>query len=288
MDRSSDAGFSRNLRAVWRFGWVVAIGICIAALVPLLMLYKAKPTWPPAKRSRAVYVAKTQLLVDSLSGLYFRTQPKQAAPARSKGTTQVAPTNTQTVVPAATDTKSLVDAANLFPLFVQSDEVAAIRRRIVGDLPGTVSAKALYSIVGANRFRPSSLPIMEITAVSPRPKAAIHLAEGTARAFERWLVSQQKRAKISPSQRIVMRELRASRSAVKSGGPSYGLPILVALAILGASIGLAIGADRTWPRARSTKDALEPTVERDRSDGQALQDESLTVAAARSSTGPPT
>lgn len=287
VDSDAAPAVHHNLRALWRFRWLILVGVGVAALVPMLMIYKANLSWPPTPRSRPVYVAKTQLLVDSPTGPFFRTQPKEVGPTQSKRTSEDVPSTTQTVVPSVSGTKSLVDAANLFPLFVQSDEVAVLRQRLVGDLPGGVSAKALYSIVGANRFRPSSLPIMEITAVSPRPKAATRLAQGTARAFALWLASQQKQAKIPPNQRIVVRELQVSRLAFKSGGSSYGLPILVGLALLGASAGLAIGADRTWPRSRRKGAALEPVVEEDRSDGQAPQDESLTVAPARSSASPP-
>ena len=44
MAQSADDSFTRNARALWRFGWLIVIGACIAALVPMLMLYK--PKWP--------------------------------------------------------------------------------------------------------------------------------------------------------------------------------------------------------------------------------------------------
>src|SRR6266540_4339859 len=104
MSHSHD-GLSRNLRALWRFWWLILIGACIAALVPMLMLYKTK--WPPTPRVRPAFVATTQILVDSPTGPYLRTQPKIVG---TQAKTKV-PTTTQPVVPSGSDTRALVDAA---------------------------------------------------------------------------------------------------------------------------------------------------------------------------------
>ena len=242
MDRNADDGLLThpNLHALWRFRWLVVLGVCVAALVPMLMLYKAKVSWPPHQRSRPVYVARTQLLVNSPTGPFLRTQPKVVGSQPRGSQTGTVPSSTQTVVPSASDTKSLVDAANLFPLLVTSDKVAAVRTRLIGTVRGTVTAKALFSTQGANRYRPSTVPAMEIVAVARRPKPAVRLAEGTARAFEIWLASEQTRAHVPPNQRIVLRPLQAATGATRTGGAGLGLPILVAFAVLAAFIGGAI------------------------------------------------
>ena len=281
MDRdaqNSSASISPNLRALWRFNWVLVIGLCLAVVAPMLMLYKAK--WPPTPRARPSYVAKTQILVDSPAGPFLRTGPKiTATPTSGESPSSEAPTQTQ--VPSLTDTKSLVDAANLLPLIVTSDDVAAIRENLVGEVRGTVTAKALFASQGANRYRPSTVPVMEVVAVARRPNPAVRLAEGTSSALRVWLTREQTRSRIPPNQRIVLRPLQTA-TATRTGGAGKGLPILVGLAILAAFAGAAILLDRAWPRrtpAEAEPSETAPTPE-------PSADEPLEVIPARSSVNP--
>jgi len=220
----------------------------MSSLTGFLLLYHVDRAWPlkVSKRAKPTFVASTELLVDSPSGPYLRTVTKQATEAlRSGSKSSKTPTTTSSSpVAPVTDTKSLIDAANLFPLFIESDAVYAIRRKLVGDIPGVVNAKALYSLAGATRFRPSTIPVMQISASAPRPKFAIALAEGTARAFDIWLARQQERASIPPAQRIIVRELHAPTGAVATGGSSKGLPGLVSLGVLGLFVALAVLLDQ--------------------------------------------
>ena len=258
MGQTNDT-FVRNLRALWRSKWFVMLGLCIAVVAPLLMLYKAK--WPPTPRTRPHYVAKTQILVDSPTGPFLRTQPKiLGTQSQKKGTVPTTRPGQSPVVPSVSDTKSLVDAANLFPLFVTSDEVSALRQKMFGPIRGSVSAKALFASQGVNRYRPTTVPVIEIVAVSRRPNPAIRMARGTARAFNVWLTDQQKQANIAPNQRIVLRPLQAATSAVKTGGAGMGLPIIVALAVIAGVAGLAIFYDRARPRA-ATKGRRAPVAD---------------------------
>ena len=47
--------------------------------------------------------------------------------------------------PTPPDTQVLVNAANLYPLLIQSDVIAKLRRDTYGPTPGTVTATALAS-----------------------------------------------------------------------------------------------------------------------------------------------
>ena len=257
-------GLRMYLKAIWRFRWVIPVAVLAAILVPLLMLYR--PLWPLGLDARATvsYVTKTQLLVDSPSGPFLRTETKSSVPPVTPtraGSRNPAPTSSTQVF----DTQSLVEAANLFPLLMDSDEVVALRRKLIGSVPGTVHATALFSTQGANRFRPSVLPVMQIIAVGPTPRSAVRLGRGTARAFELWLAREQNQAKVPRRERIVVRELRQPTTVQQTGGPAYGLPILAGLAVLGAFVGLAVALDRAFPRVRagqprlsSVKTALGP------------------------------
>jgi hypothetical protein len=236
------------LAAFWRFRWLIPVAVCAAILVPLLMLYR--PVWPPGLEARSTvsYVTTAQLLVDSPSGPFLRTET-------TSSDRSVAPVTPGSETPAQSgpqsfEKKSLVDAANLFPLLMESDEIVAVRRKLIGNVPGTVRATALYASRGANRYRPSVLPVMQIIAVAPDPKGAVRLGQGTARAFRIWLEREQNRTKVATSERIVVRQLRRPSTAVQIGGPGYSMPILAGLAMLGAFVGLAVAIDRALPRVR--------------------------------------
>lgn len=239
------------LRAAIRFWWIVLVGVALASITGIMLVYKVDRYWPPqlSKSSLPVYSASTELLVDSPSGPYLRTvskEPTGALRSLKSGGTSTTPASDASA--PITETKPLIDAANLFPLFVESDAVYAIRRRLVGDIPGAVQAKALYSQQGATRFRPSVIPVVQIAATAPKAKFAIALTEGTTRAFQIWLEREQARANIPPSQRIIVRELHVARQAVATGGSSYGLPAIASLGVLALFVAAAVLLDQRLTR----------------------------------------
>jgi hypothetical protein len=245
------------LRAVIRFRYLVLLGILPAVAASALMVYHVKASSPTTwkHRARVSYVAATELLVDGQGGPYLRTSnhvvTQKTAPAgkSSKGGTSSSTTQTttasSTLVP---DTKSLVDAANLYPLLIQSDAVAQLRERMFGKTGGTVTAQAALAHQAANRFRPSPLPLITVTATAKRPANAVRLADQTAAAFTRWLALQQAAQNVPANQRILIRELQVPTQARAIGGTSYGLPLIAALAVLLGFAGLAVVLDRLRPR----------------------------------------
>lgn len=248
-----------HVHALVRFWWLLLLGIVAGAVTATVMVYRVELGWPPeippqlTERTAMTYQASTELLVDSPTGPYLQagvrlTEPA-GAPGKSsaqEGASPAAASQSEPTVIA--DRKALVEAANLYPLLIESDEVAAIRERTLGPLPGRVRAKALYSLQGENRFRPSVLPVIQIAAAAPSPAAAIRLTQGTAKAFTVWLARKQKQAKVPPRQRVVVRQLRVPRAAIATGGPSYGLPLLAAVAVFGMFAALAIILHRSFPR----------------------------------------
>ena len=73
------------------------------------------------------------------------------------------------------------------------------------------------------------------------------LAESTATAFDRYIRLEQNRAGISQEERILIQVLQAPRGAFATGGASYGIPVLVTLALMAAFGLLAVALDQLFP-----------------------------------------
>jgi hypothetical protein len=245
---------SQYVRAATRYWWLILAGTAAAALLMTLLVYRVESISPLklVTRDKISYAASTQLLVDSASGPYLRTiqRPTETVfGAPSENSKQ--PTGRGATV----QTGALVQAANLFPSFIMSDNVARRRQKLIGTVSGAVVAKGLFSFAGNNRYRPSPLPIVQIQAFAPTKRNALKLIAGTVRAFTLWLVDQQSGSKIPREDRIVVRQLSAPRGAIPVGGTSLSLPLLGGAGLFFAFLALAIVLDRARPRHRGSASA---------------------------------
>jgi hypothetical protein len=239
--------------ALLRFWWLVVAGIAAGALAAVLVY---------SLQSEAKHTATTRVFVNSPSAPYLRTQQSQAATPKVR-TVRNATGGTRTVKqpPAisseAPDTQTLVNAANLYPLLIESDRISSIREAQAGTIPGTVKANALNSSTNTfGVFRPSSLPVVEVKATSRTANNASKLATATVDAFRTWIVDQQRGAGIPSAQRITVQQLE-SPVLTTTGGPSWGLPLFIGALVMLGFCGLAVIADNARP-AREPSRASEP------------------------------
>lgn len=269
-----------HLRAMLRFWWLLVLGVLAGVLTLTLMVYRVDLKFPPkevpklTERAETSYTATLSLLVDSPESPYLRTQSHEVLdktslpPTRartggggkdssstetSKKPESSTPTPLETrIVP---DRASLVRAANFYPLLIESDTVTAMREKITGPIPGIVRARALGARTSGGRTRPSSIPVIQISSLASTPRHAIRLVEGTAQAFRKYLTAEQRRTKVAPEQKILLKELTSAKHAIPSGGASYSLPVLAGGAVFFAFVGLALMLDRTFPRRRREESA---------------------------------
>jgi hypothetical protein len=252
-------------RALLRFWWLLVLGAGIGLVAAVLVGHRASLQWPPklSPRSHPTFNATATLLVDSPQDPYLRTiatQVTSRAPVvkavRTKSGSNTTMTETAVPQPPSVsyqppDTKTLVDAANLFPLLIESDQVARYREKLFGPTRGTVTADAAFASKNTyGAYKTSPLPVIAIDAVAGRPKAAKALADQTAVAFIRWLRHKQDLGRIPRGQRIELELIQQPTQAVSSGGSSKGLPIFVGLAVVVVFGGAAVLLDRLVPRRR--------------------------------------
>lgn len=260
------------VRAVRRYWWLVAAGAVAAVAVSALLVDSVSPGIPPKlkARHRPTYTASALVLVNSGVSPYLRTDvtnvvtraPKTRATRSTPATTTsgsrrrggakiVAPRVTRlqqvpqapTVSLRAPETHTLVQAANLFPLLISSDQVASVRNSMFGPMKGTVTAKALYSFVTPSRFKQSAFPIIQISGTAKRAEAARRLAQDTTLAFRHWLAASQNASRIPNSQRILVQEIQSPKDVSVSGGTKISLPLALGLAVLAAFVALALLLD---------------------------------------------
>jgi hypothetical protein len=253
--------YGHAFRNYW---WLVVVGLVVGVLAAVLVV---------SQQSTKKYTAETKLFVNSPNDPYLRTQETQLTPQAPKlhavrtSSSSGSTTKLQQVAQppavsfAAPDTQTLVKAANLYPLLIESDQIKHLREQITGDTPGTVTATALNSSTNTyGVYHESPLPIVDVKAKSKHSGDATKLADGTVQAFAGWIVAKQKAAKVPPAQRITVLQLQEPK-ITSSGGPSAGLPLFIGLAVLLGFCGLAIVADRTrGSRERVAGDEAPQTV----------------------------
>lgn len=263
------------LRAATKMWWLLVIGIIAGVVAAAYIVRKHKPP---------TYSASTQLMVDSTDRPFLRTsitqtqqQPPRAevtrvpvttgattttsTPQRSSRSSQSQTTKIVTVpqpeqvTQQTPNTQLLVQDANLYPLVVNSDAVTAIRKRLVGDIPGQVNAQALYAYAGATgKFQPSTFPIIQINALSTTSSNATKLANGTSLALRRWMLSSQREAQVPTDQRVVLRPLVSPTTAVEHTHSRRGTAALVGLGVLCVFYAIALGIDQLRFRRRRKRE----------------------------------
>jgi hypothetical protein len=236
------------LAALLRFWWIVVIGAAVAIVVGGgLYEHQPKPT----------YVVSANVLVNSPEAPYLRTAQPQVPitstriqpGAKKKSTVSTA------AAPTPPDTQVLVNAANLYPLLIQSDVIAKLRRAKYGPTPGTVTATALASSTNTyGVYHPSPLPVITVKARSQDVGQGKRLVLQTIGTFEDWIAARQKAASVAPAQRISVEALQTT--VRKTGAASKGMPLFVAVVILLAFGGLAVLLHRV--RSRQTVQELVP------------------------------
>jgi hypothetical protein len=253
------SGYGPALRRFW---WVVLLGTIFAVLAAVLMTYSVEAAVPPklTEREQPVYTAEARLFVTSGQAPYLRTSVTriEQVPIGAGGSAGAEATFSRVSDPP--DVKTLVDAANVYPLLIVSDEVSRLRQEMFGSLPGEVFAQTIFATATANRYLPSQIPVIELFATAGSPNDARALAGATSKAFQRWIIREQNRAGIEPRERILIQELAAPGPAAATGGAGIGLPVLALLAIITAFGAVAIMLDRMYPRPDSRDDSTSSDV----------------------------
>jgi hypothetical protein len=276
------------VRACLRFWWVLLIGFGLSMAVAYAVAKHHSPT---------SYTASLEMMVDSPSKPFLRTdvtsvlkQPAKTAlvkvPVRGQNgsvtynTQVVTIPQSPTVANQAPDTQTLISAANLYPSLIESDAVAALRDKLFGAIPGSVSAEAQFATsTPTGKFVASSFPIIDISTESRGPHKAVNLALNTYVAFKRWLVTNQKASGVPPAQRITVQTLVTPKQAFQVTHTHKGLAALVGFALLAWMIFFVIVLDKVVPHRALVLDKVAPRRAR-KSAGETKEEEKEQMVGA--------
>ncbi len=249
----SASGVGVYLNALRRFWWVVALGAAVATVAAVAARYSIG-VFPPSLTDKTAisYTASSRLLVSSANNPEIRSQT--SFPVRGRTVSGERASSSQPPIVQFNDLNTVIRNANLYPLLIESDEVADFRRERYGELPGSVTALGEYATAVGNRVELSEIPVIRLTAVSDSDDGATELADKTAKAFIGWLLSEQDRTGVRTQDRMVVEQLNVPLAAAASQGSSNAMPILVFLMVFGAFCVLAVLLDRL----------VEPSPERAR------------------------
>jgi hypothetical protein len=244
--------FRLYARVLWRFKFIVAVGFVFAALLAFLSVVRVSSHGLSYRHSQ-LWSTSMRLLVTQKGfpeGRLYATEP--AAPGQS--------------VPSASDQAKklgipVADPARFNTLAILYAELATsdpVRRLMLRDGPisGRISAIALRDDASG-----VLLPLIDLTAIATSQRAAVELAARDARALESYVGDEQKANNVPVSDRVVLSTVVAPKQPQVFQPRSKTMAIVVFLALLLTTIGVAFVLENLRPRVRTAPAATEPNLE---------------------------
>jgi hypothetical protein len=235
-------------RVLWRFKFVVALGLIAAVALGALSVLKISPSGKISYRQSELWSATTRLGVTQTGFPWGRLFAQQA----SSDGTPLTPSQeaARAGIPIA-DPNRLTTLAVLYSELASSDQVAQLMRRD-GPIRGQILATNV--VVGDNRIM---LPLIDLMAVADSPKAATALALRSASALTSYVRDQQTANHVPDSDRVVLQAVELPRGAHVYKPRSKTMPVVVFLAVMLATVGLTFFLENLRPRPRRESELTE-------------------------------
>jgi hypothetical protein len=230
-------------RVLWRFKWLVLVGLVLATGLAALSVEHISPGVPPKLTPRVKPVYQSQLSI-------MITEP--GFPIGS--------------VAEANATDSFSALASLTSLYVGLGNSQAFSSAAKRAAPFTQTVVAAPSFETLPSGYEVPIPVMTLTATADTPGHATVAATSAGVVFKQMVAKQQAEERIPKGQRIVLDELATSKP-LETGGAKKTLPVLVFLIIMVGVVALALILENLRPRVSSadSEDEAAPPVSARRS-----------------------
>ena len=222
------------VRVLWRFRLLVAIGVLLAAGLATLSVVRVSSDGL-TYRETELWSSSTRLIVTQQGfpwGRLLAQDPSLSEDAaRSLG------------IPLA-DPNRLNNLTILYAELATADPVLRLMRR-----DGPINGKILAApvVVQDGRY---TLPLIDVIAIATSPQRAMKLAVRGASAFETYLTEQQRINDVPTDDRVVVQQVERPRGAEIYRPRSKTMPIVIFLAVMFATVGLAFLLENVRPPAR--------------------------------------
>jgi capsular polysaccharide biosynthesis protein len=229
-------------RVIWRFRVLVALGLLIGVMLAFLAMVRVNLSSSPH------FAYRTDPQYESLTTVFVTTHgfPWGSLTLRAGNKTADAPRG-------SVNTSTLRDFTSLYMQLATSDPVMR-RLKQSGPIHGLITA---YPVFSADN---STLPLITLSAVAHSKAQARDLARRHLHAFQSWLLNQQTEAGTQPENRVVLQAVSGPLPPHLLRGRKLTKPLLIFLAMLVVTLGLAFVLENVRPRVRSVE---QPDTEGD-------------------------
>lgn len=222
-------------RVLWRFKLLVAVGLLLASTLATLSVVRVSGDGLKYRQTE-LWSSSTRLLVTQQGfpwGRLLAQDPSLDAAAEAA----------RLGIPLA-DPNRLNNLTILYAELATSDPVRRVMRR-QGPIRGKVLATPV--VVQEGRY---TLPLIDLIAIATSPRRAIALAQQSAAAFRTYLTEQQRANAVPDTDRVLVQEVMRPRRAEIYRPRSQTMPIVIFLAVMLATAGLAFLLENLRPRDR--------------------------------------
>lgn len=229
-----------HLSVLWRFRFLVIGGLILACVLTLLTIFRvsfhgARPTF--SYRQSETWQSREVLFISQNGFPYgWATNPFVVG----KNGQPLAPTRFG-------DPGRYIFLAQTYSQLANGDAVYAEVRKH-GPVNGVYVASP---VIDKSSPGQSELPLINVDALSTKPKDAVSLAQRASNALIEYLRHQQQAAHIPVNQRISVDVASTARAASLAKSRKYTAPIVLFLVILIATIALAYVLENLRPRVKA-------------------------------------
>jgi hypothetical protein len=241
--------FRLYAQVLWRFRVIVLLGLLLASSLALLSVVSVSSSGFKYREAE-LWSSTTRLSVTQVGfpwGRLYAQEPTTETEELPSAGQEAA----RLGIPIA-DPQRFNNLAVLYAQLTTSDPVRRVLRRD-GPIKGQIFANAL---VGGGDIK-IQLPLIDLMAVSDSPLAAVMLAQRASNGLRAYLSEQQRAGRVPRSDRVVIEQVVSPTPPRIFRPRSKTMPIVIFLAVMLGTIGLAFLLENVRPR---------PIEEEERSD----------------------
>jgi hypothetical protein len=222
-------------RVLWRFRWLVALGLIFAIALSVLSIAKVS-SHGLSYRKHEVWQSSTTVLLTQHGFIWGRAviPPTQSGATGGPGW--------------------LASLTDLYAQFANSDDVKAL---MVRDGASKSWALTAAPVTGSS----SALPVIALTGLADTPASAVRATLVGRAAFLQYVKSQQVSAAIPNGDRVDLQVLQNATPPVLVQPRKKTLPIVIFIAVISATIGLAFILENARPNVKPVTLAAPEPVE---------------------------